>query len=195
MSTTATSRILHAPEGASGAGKPRSWVWPLPRLDGLSPCILAAVRMPPTDDVEIGYSSRIASASNVPVMAAQDGIIAYAESANGSCTLCIDHAGGWSTQYSDLERLLVRPTDRFRRRRKERVQAGDVVGHASRSSLRVHFALSRLTDGEPVAMDPSIWMLGWSMLPWFDVALPSHRHSQASAGDLHAVLGKSPPGR
>jgi hypothetical protein len=98
------------------------------------------------------------SSAPVPVIAAQDGTIAYARTATGSCTLCIDHAGGWSTQYSDLGYLLVRPTDRFRRRRKERVQAGDVIGHVPRSSLRIRFALTRLVDDECVVVDPCAWM-------------------------------------
>lgn len=195
MSTTATSRILYAPESAGAVGLPRSWVWPLPRLDGLSPCILTATSRSPPDDVEIGYSSRTSSSSHVPVIAAQDGIIAYAGSATGSRTLCIDHAGGWSTQYSDLECLLVRLTDRFRRRRKERVQAGDIIGHVPRSSLRLRFALSRLTDDGCAVVDPGAWMPAWSMLPWFDVALPSQPRLRPSAGASNAVLGRSIPGR
>jgi hypothetical protein len=44
--------------------------------------------------------------------------------------ICLDHAGGWSTQYADLAHVLATPTDRFRRRRKTRVRASDVLGHA-----------------------------------------------------------------
>jgi len=177
MSTTATSRILYAPEGASAVGQPRSWVWPLPRLDGLSPCIVTARSSSPADDLEIGYSNRASSSSHIPVIAAQDGIVAYAGPASGSHALTIDHAGGWSTQYADVERLLVRPTDRFRRRRKERVQAGDVIGHAPRTSLRIRFAVTRLADDECVVVDPGAWMAAWSMVPWFDVAPTSRRRS------------------
>lgn len=195
MPTTATSRILHAPEDAGPVNRPRPWIWPLPRLDGLSPSILASTSKVPGGDVEIGYWGRTSSSSPVPVIAAQDGTIAYARSATGSCTLCIDHAGGWSTQYSDLEYLLVRPTDRFRRRRKERVQAGDVIGHVPRSSLRIRFALTRLVDDECMAEDPCAWMPAWSMLPWFDVALPSQPGLHPSAGASDAVLGRSFPGR
>jgi septal ring factor EnvC (AmiA/AmiB activator) len=109
------------------------------------------------------------------VIAVQDGIVAYAGTANGNRTLSLDHAGGWSTQYSDLERLLVRPTDRFLRRRKERVQAGDIIGHAPRSLLRIRFALSRWTDDQSEVVDPGTWMPAWSVLPWFDGTSPLAR--------------------
>ena len=183
MSITATSRIHYVPEGTLVVGLPRSGVWPLPRLNGLSPCIVLSAGNSPagSEDVEIGYPDRASSSSHIPVIAAQDGIIAYAGSATGSSTLCIDHAGGWSTQYSDLERLLVRPTDRFRRRRKERVRADDIIGHAPRS-LRIRFAVSRLTDDECVVVNPGAWMHTWSMVPWFDVAPTSRSLAEAFLG-------------
>jgi hypothetical protein len=109
------------------------------------------------------------------VIAAQDGIIAYAGPATGSRTLCIDHAGGWSSNYYELGDLLTRPTDRFRCRRKERVRAGDVIGHAPRSSLRIRFGLSRVTDAGSIDEDLTAWMPAWSVLPWF--LEPTHRAS------------------
>jgi len=101
------------------------------------------------------------------VFAAQDGIVTYAGSTAHGAAVSIDHLGGWSTHYSELEHLLARPTDRFRRRRKERVRAGDVIGHACRSALRIRFGLSRLTDDGSIEQDPASWMPAWSMLPWF----------------------------
>jgi predicted DNA-binding transcriptional regulator AlpA len=168
MPNVATTRILHAPELAKAVGYRRPWVWPLPRLDGLAPCIITSAKDSLPDHVEIGYPGRVSSPSLIPVFAAQDGIVAYADAdTKASPTLCLDHAGGWSTQYAELEHVLAVPTDRFRRRRKARVRAGDMLGHARRSSLGIRFALVRWTDDGCVAVDPAEWMHTWSILPWF----------------------------
>jgi murein DD-endopeptidase MepM/ murein hydrolase activator NlpD len=177
MSAIATTRILHAPEAARSCGQRTPWVWPLPELDGLPPCILTPHRGPVSDYVEIGYSANTSPERPIPVLATQSGIVAYA----GGSTLCIDHADGWSTQYDNLKRVLVRPTDRFRRRRKERVQAGDVIGHTPQTRPRIRFVLSRWTDNEFHAMDPAPWMRAWSVLGWLDVATAAHPRSQPSS--------------
>jgi hypothetical protein len=80
--------------------------------------------------------------------------------------VCIDHAGGWSTQYANLEHVLALPTDRFRRRRKTRVRAGDVLGHARRFLLRVRFGLTRLGEPGWSVVDPTEPMHAWAVLPW-----------------------------
>jgi hypothetical protein len=186
MSMVATTRILHRPTGRQVFGRHSSWVWPLPRLDGSAPSILASSGAVLADGSEIGYRSRSLSRSLIPVFAAQDGVVTYAINAASGSTLCIDHADGWSTSYMELEQVLMRPTDRFRRRRKERVRTGDVVGHARRSALRIRFALFRLTDEGCSAQDPAMWLSGWSLLPWFEdcpaaVALPGDRAPHAGA--------------
>jgi hypothetical protein len=171
MSTT-TTRILHATANANSLVA-RSWVWPLPRLDGLAPCTIeptSACRA--AGGIAIGYPGRSSSPDLVPVFAAQDGFVTYARNGADGATICIDHAGGWSSNYGELEHLLTRPTDRFHRRRKERVRAGDVIGHAPRSILRIRFGLSRLTDDECIEQDPASWMPAWSMLPWFVEPMP-----------------------
>lgn len=167
MSTT-TTRILHAPADANILVAHRSWVWPLPRLDGLAPCIIEPTPASPAPGgIAIGYPGRASSPDRLPVFAVQDGVVVYANSSAGGAAICIDHAGGWSSHYGELEHLLTRPTDRFRRRRKQRVRAGDVIGHAPRSILRIRFGLSRVADDGCVDEDPAPWMPGWSMLPWF----------------------------
>ena len=168
MSTIATTRTLLTPTSASTSSPLRPWIWPLPRLDGVAPCILTATGRRVTGSVEIGYEGRSYSASFVPVFAVQDGIVTYAGSTAGCSTLSLDHVGGWSTQYSTLEFLLSKPTDRFQHRRKQRVRSGDVIGYAPRSTLRIHFALSGLVDGESRSIDPSALMAEWPVLPWFD---------------------------
>jgi hypothetical protein len=166
MSTLSTTRILHAPANTNILRRPSLWVWPLPRLDGAAPCVLAAGGLP-ADGIELGYPDRLWSPGLVPVFAAQDGIVTYASNAAGSSALSIDHAGGWSTHYSELEHVLARPIDRFRCRRKERLRAGDVIGHARRSALRIRFGLSELTDDGCVARDPAARLHAWAVLPWF----------------------------
>lgn len=172
MSTTATTRILHAPADANLSAALRSWVWPLPRLDGVAPCVIEPMpEHPPIDGLAIGYAGRSSSPGLVPVLAAQDGIVTFAGNTTDGSTICIDHRGGWSTNYSELEHLLTRPTDRFCRRRKERVRVGDVIGYARRAGLRIRFGLSRLTADGCVAHDPATWM-SWPTLPWFAEPVP-----------------------
>lgn len=180
MSTIATTRILYAPSDTSVSGLHGRWFWPLPRLDGVAPCILTSTE-PRADTIEVGYQDRSASPDLVPVLAVQDGIIPYAGTSVDGATLYIDHPGGWTTQYSELADLLARPTDRFRQRRKERVRAGDVIGHARRSTLRIRFALSKLTENGCIAVDPATSMPTWSMLPWFTDRAPRVT-SRASRG-------------
>jgi murein DD-endopeptidase MepM/ murein hydrolase activator NlpD len=168
MHNVATSRILHAPEPSTPAEPRKPWIWPLPRLDGVAPSITSLPGQIRGDRVvDLDYHGRTSSPSFVPVFAAQDGIITYAARTDRGATICLDHPGSWSTQYEELEHVLVMTTDRFRCRRKARVRAGDVLGHARRASLRIRFALSQLTDGKWVVVEPAELMHTWSVLPWF----------------------------
>jgi murein DD-endopeptidase MepM/ murein hydrolase activator NlpD len=137
-------------------------------LEGAAPCILAPTKRPSANGVEIGYQGRLFCPSRVPVFAAGDGIVTYAGDAEHGPTLCLDHADGWSTQYSELEHLLARRTDRFRRRRKERVRAGDIDGYARQTPLQIRFLLSRLDGDECSIQDPATRLPAWSLLPWFE---------------------------
>lgn len=167
MRNIATTRILHAPESTGAFSSRSSWMWPLPRLDGMAPCIVGPADSSGHDGVDIGYPDRCLAPGLVPVLAARDGVITYAGSSKGSPTVCLDHPGGWSTQYADLEHVLAMPTDRFRRRRKTRVRAGDVLGHARGTAPRIRFGLARLGDTGWRIVDPTEPMHTWSMLPWF----------------------------
>jgi hypothetical protein len=176
MSAVATTRILHAAEAARSCRQRTPWVWPLPEVDGVAPRILTHQGSPVSDRVEIGYAVDASAKEPIPVLATQSGIVAYASDS----TLCIDHADRWSTQYDNLNHVLVWPTDRFRRRRKERVRAGDVIGHLSRSRPRLGFMLSRWTDNEFRAMDPASWMRAWSVLSWSGSVTPARPRTQPS---------------
>jgi hypothetical protein len=166
MRNIATTRILCAPESAGALGSRSPWVWPLPRVDGIAPCVVRSTDSSGDDGVDIGYPDRCSPPRRVPVLAAHDGVITYAGSSMGSLTVCVDHPGGWSTQYADLEDVLAMPTDRFRCRRKTRVRAGDVFGHARCSAPRIRFVLARLGDTGWCIVDPTAPMHAWSVLPW-----------------------------
>jgi len=167
MRNIATTRILHLSDPAAANDPAKPWIWPLPRLDGVSPSIIPTHDPTWTDGiVQIGYTDRAASADLVPVFAAHDGIITYAFRGERGATLCLDHPAGWSSQYDGLESVIALSTDRFRRRRKVRVRTGEVLGHV-RAPLRIGFALSRLVDGAWVPVQTAELIHAWSMLPWF----------------------------
>jgi murein DD-endopeptidase MepM/ murein hydrolase activator NlpD len=167
MRNIATTRTLYLPEHAVRAAPVKPWIWPLPRLDGAHPCVLPPHGPARTDGlVQLGYPDRTSSSDFVPVFAPQDGVITYAVRADPGTTLCLDHPAGWSTQYSDLETVLALSTDRFSRRRRVRVRAGDVLGYL-RTSLQLGFGLSRLVDGEWATIDPADVIHTWIAQPWF----------------------------
>jgi murein DD-endopeptidase MepM/ murein hydrolase activator NlpD len=166
MRNIATTRILHAPESTGAFVSHRPWVWPLPRLDGAAPCVVGPADSSAHDGVDLGYPDRCSSPGMVPVLAARDGVITYAGTTRSGPTVCIDHAGGWSTQYANLEHVLAMPTDRFCRRRKTRVRAGDVLGHAHPISPSIRFGLARLGELGWSIVDPTEPMLTWAVLPW-----------------------------
>lgn len=158
----ATSRMIHAsPETNGSYLKP--WVWPLPELGSTKPVMLAVA----PEHIEIGYALGGALPQLVPVFAAHDGVCVYAGKSGDGYAMCIDHPGGWSTQYGDLKHMFFAATDRFRRRRKQRVGAGDAIGYAQ-SPVRVRFTLAKLTDADEglSPVDPSTYMKQWLVLPW-----------------------------
>jgi murein DD-endopeptidase MepM/ murein hydrolase activator NlpD len=167
MSHLATTRILFQPERPVSSAPAKPWLWPLPRLDGASPSIVASVDLARADGlVELGYADRASSSELVPVFAPTDGVVTYAAHSDGGGLLYLDHPGGWSTSYSALETVLTPSTDRCSRRRKSRVRSGDVLGYL-RKSLRVGFGLSLWRDGEWIAVDPATRCGAWSVQPWF----------------------------
>lgn len=166
MSVVIPTHALRPPIHGGVKGPHGSWLWPLPRLDGSAPRILQ-LGGAPSDAVTIGYPERSSSPALVPVFAAQDGVVTHAARADDGSTISIDHAGGWSTHYFELQHLLTRSIARCSHRRKERVRAGDIIGHACRSRLRIRFGLSALTNTDRIQPDLASWMPAWSTLPWF----------------------------
>ena len=158
----ATSRIVHAsPETNPSYLHP--WVWPLPSFTGLEPVELAV----DAEHIELGYKSGVGLPNLVPVFAAHDGACIYAGKCGDIHSVCIDHPGGWTTQYGNLKHMFFANTDRFQRRRKQRVRAGDAIGYAL-SPVRLRFTLARLIDPDEgfSPIDPSSFMKQWLVLPW-----------------------------
>ena len=165
MFNVATTRTVHSsPETNGSYLKP--WVHPLAELNGCKPAhpTLAA----DGSHVELAYEDNPTLPRLVPVFAAHDGVITYAARTAAASVICLDHPGGWSTQYGNLEHMFAVPTDRFRRRRKERVRAGDILGYAKGPCVRVRFTLAQLVDEEEqcAAIDPRDHMRRWLVLPW-----------------------------
>jgi murein DD-endopeptidase MepM/ murein hydrolase activator NlpD len=169
MSSVATTRIIHT-DGKTRALHP--WVWPLPSVSGLTPRIIEAAPIadPNRWNLVLGYEARVALTRFVPVFAAHDGVIVYAGKTSNGCAVCLDHPCGWSTQYGRLDHLFTIPTDRFRRRCKERLRAGDIIGFLGSLEPRLSFELSRYgeRDGQdPVT--PAQRMREWTVLPWTEL--------------------------
>lgn len=163
-----TTRILHSPEATPTL---HPWVWPLPILNGFSPTILEDGHdlEPARRDLVVGYEPRVALPEQLPVFAARDGVITYAAKDENAFSVAIDHPGGWITQYSGLFHLCAVTTDRFRRRRKERVRAGDVLGFIHKSSACVRFELARFTEDGHQPVPPVQRMRTWIQLSLTDV--------------------------
>jgi hypothetical protein len=67
------------------------------------------------------------------------------------------------------------PVDRFARRRKQRVRAGEILGHASRSPLRLAFELWRTDDDSYAPVDPAEHMREWRVMPWNEAPVDNER--------------------
>lgn len=162
---------------AEGGG----WLWPLPRLAGEHPRIIAHAN----DDrlgVDIGYEHLAFTELFVPVFAVQRGTISFAAQVTSGFAVTIDH-GQWSTHYAHLERMFVTPT-LGRRRRRARVHAGDVIGYAGRMPNHVRFELWKWTsrDGFVPAAAAAL-VRDWLVLPQFEqrvynpVTSPIRKHA------------------
>lgn len=171
MFDTATTRsIRKQPRNAPDV---HPWIWPLPKIEGRRPTLqIRTSGMHPY--AEIKYDGSDPDERFVPVLAAHDGVITFAGKVTTTrggkdvvrYSMCLDHADGWSTRYDDLEHMFSLAVDRYARRRKQRVRAGDVLGYASRSPLVLPFELWRCGEESYGPVDPSEYMHSWIVLPW-----------------------------
>lgn len=141
------------------------WVWPLPRLAGENPTIIAHLR----DErcaVHIGYARLELDELHVPVYAAQSGVISYAARTASGCVVSIDH-GKWSTHYAHLHDMFVLPTVTHSRKR-TRVHVGEMIGYSARAPIHIRFELWQWTDEVGfVPVIAALRMRDWLVLPQF----------------------------
>lgn len=156
------------------------WYWPLPRLAGESPRIIAHAN-DGRRAVDIGYELLAFSQLFIPVYAVRSGTVSFAAELASGCAVTIDHGGVWSTHYAHLEKMFVAPT-LARRRRRARVRAGEVIGYAGRDPSHVRFELWKWTarDGF-VPVRPSLVMRHWLVLPQLEPAPPTNAPGHVAA--------------
>ena len=161
LPTPNTRFVLH--EDARPASDSR-WFWPLPRLAGEAPRIVAHAN-DGRRGVDIGYERLAFSQLFVPVYAVRAGTVSFAAQLTSGFAVTLDHGGVWSTHYAHLEKLFVVPT-LGRRRRRARVRAGEVIGYAGRDPSHVRFELWQWTarDGF-VPVRATLMMRHWHVLP------------------------------
>jgi murein DD-endopeptidase MepM/ murein hydrolase activator NlpD len=138
------------------------WRWPLPRLAGRNPIVLASVDAD-RHSVDIGYvAAPYDSDLFVPVFAAKAGEVSFATETKDGFALSLVH-GDWTTHYAHLSKMFVtRCLPRLRRR--QFVPAGAVIGYAARSPLHVRFELWQWTDESGfVAVDPMPHLTSWEV--------------------------------
>jgi murein DD-endopeptidase MepM/ murein hydrolase activator NlpD len=154
------------------------WRWPLPRLAGRDPRVLATTDAQ-RHSVDIGYTAApFDSELFVPVIAAKAGEVSYALETKDGYAVSIVH-GDWTTHYAHLSKMFVtRCLPRTRRR--QFVPAGAVIGYAAKSPLHVRFELWQWTDDSGfVAVDPIPYLDNWNI---------------ASAGNERCAVASTGPG-
>jgi murein DD-endopeptidase MepM/ murein hydrolase activator NlpD len=161
---TLTTRTLITAERTSTRQAVPSWVWPLPRVQNVSPSVQCRSGSLGSGIIEIGYPPDISVSTPIPILAARDGIVTYAACTAAGAALYLHHPDGWSTQYECLTSLAVMSTDRFRR--SHRVHKGSVLGYLQHTPLHIRFSLSRLTEQGMRVLDPAPHVSQWQMLSW-----------------------------
>src|SRR5262245_42997520 len=148
------------------------WFWPLPRLAGEPPRIIAHAH----DDrlgVDLGYARIVFPELFVPVFAVRAGLVSFAARCASGYAVTIEHGGVVSSHYAHLEQMFVTPT-LGRRRRRLRVRAGDVIGYAGRDPSHIRFEVWKWTAKNGfVPVEPARVMHKWLVLPQFAPTPPS----------------------
>jgi murein DD-endopeptidase MepM/ murein hydrolase activator NlpD len=158
-------KIRRARLHSSARPKPRPWQWPLARLGGRDPIVLADYADVDRRGVELGYvAAPFDSELFVPVFAAQAGEVSFALEGKDGFAISLDH-GAYSTHYAHLSKMFVtRCLPKLRRR--QYVPAGEVIGYAAKAPVHVRFELwERAFTGGFEAIDPRPFLRDWSVPP------------------------------
>ena len=157
------TKQLRARLDPSARATEQPWRWPLPKLGSRSPIVLAAHTDEERRGVDLGYVvASFDSELFVPVYAAQAGEISFAMEASDGFAISIDH-GAWTTHYAHLSKMFVTQALQKRRRR-QHVSAGEVIGYAAKAPLHVRFELwQRMFTGGFEAVDPIPHLDQWTI--------------------------------
>jgi murein DD-endopeptidase MepM/ murein hydrolase activator NlpD len=168
---------LHNPDDPTGPRKsrfwalrhaaraPERWQWPLVRIDGRDPIVLADHINGSRRGVDLGYESRPYDAALfVPVFAVQSGEVMFCAETTSGFAVSLRHSGtDWATSYGHLSKVFVADTESKRRRASDWVRAGDVIGYAAKSPIHIRFELVKWTaDRRFVAVDPKPELATWT---------------------------------
>lgn len=140
------------------------WRWPLQRIAGRDPIVLAECVNGDRMGVDLGYETRPYDEQLfVPVYAAQGGEIVLAGETESGFVVTIDHEHReWATHYAHLSRTFVAPYLGQRSRRRQRIRAGEVIGYAAKSPIHVRFELWNWTSERGfVPVEPLGTMKQW----------------------------------
>jgi Peptidase family M23 len=142
------------------------WRWPLERLADREPLLIETHRTDDRITLELGYEPRFYDLELfVPVAAAQEGEVALAGETRSGFAITIDHGyRDWATHYTHLSRMFVAPYLGQKKRRRQRVRAGEVIGYTAKTPLRMRFELWNWTDQNGfVPVDPIETMTSWGV--------------------------------
>jgi hypothetical protein len=147
----------------SARRQPQTWRWPLQRVGDREPLVLAR----PGDfrhGAILGYETRADDGPlEVPVYAAQDGEVMFAGNTGEGYAISLDHrALGWATYYGRMSKIFVTRALFRHDRKRQWVNAGEVIGHVARSPIELRFALWKWVDTSGfVPADPLAQMALW----------------------------------
>jgi murein DD-endopeptidase MepM/ murein hydrolase activator NlpD len=142
---------------------PQPWRWPLQRLGNRKPLVLEDVG-DERGAVLLGYEARPFDAElYVPVHAAQEGDVMFAGETKSGFAISLDHGRrGWATYYAHMSKMFVAPYYGQGRRKRHHVYAGDVIGYAAKSPIKIRFELWNWTDDRGfVPVDPIKTLTQW----------------------------------
>lgn len=150
----------------SARPQPKPWRWPLARVGNRDPIVLAEHVADDRRGVDLGYVvAPFDSELYVPVHAVQSGEVSFAHEGTDGCAVSIDHGGEFTTHYGHMSKMFVTPC-LGRRRRRQHVPAGEVIGYAAKAPLHVRFELWKWTDDRGfVAFDPVSYLKTWALVP------------------------------
>jgi hypothetical protein len=142
---------------------PQPWQLPLRKLVDREPIVLAE-HGGEKRSIDLGYERRTYDAELfVPVYAAQDGVVMFCGESRNGFAVSITHEGQrWATCYRHLSKVFLGINLYEKRKRRQRVRGGEIIGYAATSPIHVRFEMHEWTDERGfVAVDPIEQLASW----------------------------------